>query len=135
MFTITMKGLWAHKRRLVSTFLAVCLGISFLSGTMVLGDTMRSTFATIFENANAGLDVEVAAERLETEMTTQQERLDPATLDAVREYGQTIVMVTHDPGAASYADRVVFLNDGKTVDEMTEPTSERVLDRMKRFGD
>ena len=41
---------------------------------------------------------------------------------AVREYGQTIVMVTHDPGAASYADRVVFLNDGRIVDEMVEPT-------------
>ena len=54
---------------------------------------------------------------------------------AVREYGQTIVMVTHDPGAASYADRVVFLNDGKIVDEMADPTSERVLDRIKAFGD
>ena len=53
---------------------------------------------------------------------------------AVREYGQTIVMVTHDPGAASYADRVIFLNDGKIVDEMTEPTAERVLDKMKAFG-
>ena len=40
---------------------------------------------------------------------------------AVREYGQTIVMVTHDPGAASYADRVVFLNDGRIVDEMAAP--------------
>ena len=54
---------------------------------------------------------------------------------AVRELGQTIVMVTHDPVAASYADRVVFLADGRIVDEMTEPTAERVLDRMKRFGD
>ena len=54
---------------------------------------------------------------------------------AVRELGQTIVMVTHDPGAASYADRVIFLADGKVVDEMLEPTSERVLDRMKHFGD
>lgn len=54
---------------------------------------------------------------------------------AVREFGQTIVMVTHDPTAASYADRVVFLGDGKIVDEMLEPTAERVLDRMKRFGD
>jgi putative ABC transport system ATP-binding protein len=53
---------------------------------------------------------------------------------AVSEYGQTIVMVTHDPGAASYADRVVFLNDGKIVDEMTEPTAERVLDKMKFIG-
>ncbi len=54
---------------------------------------------------------------------------------AVRELGQTIVMVTHDPVAASYADRVIFLADGKIVDEMTEPSSERVLDRMKRFGE
>jgi len=54
---------------------------------------------------------------------------------AVRELGQTIVMVTHDPVAASYADRVIFLADGKVVDEMHEPTAERVLDRMKHFGD
>jgi putative ABC transport system ATP-binding protein len=54
---------------------------------------------------------------------------------AVKELGQTIVMVTHDPVAASYADRVVFLADGKVVDEMLEPTAEKVLDRMKRLGD
>jgi putative ABC transport system ATP-binding protein len=50
---------------------------------------------------------------------------------SVREMGQTIVMVTHDPVAASYADRIVFLADGQIVDEMLEPTAERVLDRMK----
>jgi putative ABC transport system ATP-binding protein len=50
---------------------------------------------------------------------------------AVRELGQTIVMVTHDPVAATYADRIVFLSDGKTVDEMTEPTVDKVLDRIK----
>ncbi len=54
---------------------------------------------------------------------------------AVRELGQTIVMVTHDPTAASFADRVIFLADGRIVDEMAEPTAERVLDRMKRFGE
>ena len=53
---------------------------------------------------------------------------------AVREFDQTIVMVTHDPVAASYADRVVFLADGRIVDEMTDPTPPRILDRMKRFG-
>ncbi|WP_436787497.1 ABC transporter ATP-binding protein [Yinghuangia sp. YIM S10712] len=47
--------------------------------------------------------------------------------------GQTVVMVTHDPVAASYAHRVVFLVDGRIVDEMDAPTSERVLERMKRF--
>jgi putative ABC transport system ATP-binding protein len=52
---------------------------------------------------------------------------------SVREFGQTVVMVTHDPAAASYADRVVFLADGELVDEMIDPTPERVLDRMKAF--
>jgi putative ABC transport system ATP-binding protein len=50
---------------------------------------------------------------------------------SVREFGQTIVMVTHDPTGAGYADRVVFLADGQIVDEMLEPTAQRVLDRMK----
>jgi putative ABC transport system ATP-binding protein len=53
---------------------------------------------------------------------------------AVREMGQTIVVVTHDPVAASYADRVVFLADGRIVDEMDDPTPQRILDRMKRLG-
>ena len=52
---------------------------------------------------------------------------------SAREFGQTVVMVTHDPNAASYADRVVFLADGLLVDEMLDPTAEKVLDRMKRF--
>jgi putative ABC transport system ATP-binding protein len=54
---------------------------------------------------------------------------------AVDDLGQTTVMVTHDPIAASVADRVVFLADGKTVDEMFDPTADRVLDRMKSFGE
>lgn len=52
---------------------------------------------------------------------------------SVREMGQTVVMVTHDPMAASYADRVLFLADGRIVDEMLEPTADRVLERMKAF--
>lgn len=54
---------------------------------------------------------------------------------AVDEHHQTIVMVTHDPVAASYADRIIFLGDGKVVDEMLDPTAERVLDHMKGFGE
>jgi putative ABC transport system ATP-binding protein len=53
---------------------------------------------------------------------------------AVHELGQTVVMVTHDPSAAAYADRVVFLADGRVVDEMTEPSADRLIDRLKRFG-
>jgi putative ABC transport system ATP-binding protein len=50
---------------------------------------------------------------------------------AVREMSQTIVMVTHDPVAASFADRVVLLADGRIVDEILDPTPDAVLDRMK----
>ncbi|PTR30160.1 putative ABC transport system ATP-binding protein [Rhodococcus sp. OK519] len=52
---------------------------------------------------------------------------------AVDEFGQTVVIVTHDPRAASFADRVVFLADGLIVDELREPTAESVLDRMKNL--
>ena len=54
---------------------------------------------------------------------------------AVDAFGQTIVMVTHDPRAAGYSDRIVFLADGRIADEMRQPTTERVLDRMKRLGE
>jgi putative ABC transport system ATP-binding protein len=50
---------------------------------------------------------------------------------SVDEFGQTIVMVTHDPAAASHTDRVVFLADGKVVDEMREPSPGKILERMK----
>jgi putative ABC transport system ATP-binding protein len=51
--------------------------------------------------------------------------------DSVRGLGQTVVMVTHDPVAASYADRVVFLADGRIVDDLRESTADRILDRLK----
>jgi putative ABC transport system ATP-binding protein len=54
---------------------------------------------------------------------------------AARELSQTVVMVPHDPVAASYASRVVFLNDGRIVDELAEPTPERVLDHLKQLGE
>ena len=52
---------------------------------------------------------------------------------SVDEFGQTIVMVTHDPVAASHTDRVVFLEDGRIVDELRRPTADLVLERMKRL--
>jgi putative ABC transport system ATP-binding protein len=53
---------------------------------------------------------------------------------AVRDLGQTVVMVTHDPVAAGYADRVVFLADGRIVGELADPTAESVMDRIKQLG-
>jgi putative ABC transport system ATP-binding protein len=52
----------------------------------------------------------------------------------VDEFGQTIVMVTHDPSAASHSDHVLFLQDGRVVDEMANPTADKVLDLMKKLG-
>jgi putative ABC transport system ATP-binding protein len=53
---------------------------------------------------------------------------------SVDEFGQSIVIVTHDPSSASYSDRVLFLADGRIVDEMARPTADMVLERMKRFN-
>jgi len=53
---------------------------------------------------------------------------------AVRELDQTIVMVTHDPVAAAYADRAVFLADGRIVDDLDQPTADSVFDRMRTLG-
>lgn len=54
---------------------------------------------------------------------------------SVDEFGQSIVMVTHDANAASYADRIIFLDDGKIVDEMLKPTVSKVLDKLKTLGE
>ena len=54
---------------------------------------------------------------------------------AVDDFGQSIVMVTHDPVAAAYADRVVFLADGQVVGEITDPTADDVLERMRHLGE
>ena len=54
---------------------------------------------------------------------------------AVSDLGQTIVMVTHDPGAAGYSDRVVFLADGKIVDELQNPTADSIIERAKNLGE
>jgi putative ABC transport system ATP-binding protein len=53
---------------------------------------------------------------------------------AVKQHGQTIVMVTHDPTAAGFSDHVIFLGDGRVVDQMDSPTADGVLDKMKSLG-
>jgi putative ABC transport system ATP-binding protein len=53
---------------------------------------------------------------------------------SVAEFGQTVVMVTHDPVAASYADRVVLLTDGRIAGEIAAPTAGAVLDRLRTLG-
>jgi len=53
----------------------------------------------------------------------------------VREFGQSVVMVTHDPRGAAFADRVVFLADGAVVSELQQPTADSVLERMRTLGE
>jgi putative ABC transport system ATP-binding protein len=53
---------------------------------------------------------------------------------SVREFGQSVVMVTHDPRSAAYADRVIFLADGSVVSELQQPTADSVLERMRMLG-
>ena len=53
--------------------------------------------------------------------------------DSVRTYGRTIVLVTHDPNAAAYADRVLFLADGQVVAELEQPTVDGILERLKHL--
>ena len=63
MIKLSLQNTWAHKRRLVGTFLAVLIGVSFLSGTLVLGDTLRDNFDKLFKAGYAGIDVVVRPER------------------------------------------------------------------------
>ena len=148
---VTIKGLLAKKFRLALTSLAVVLGVAFMAGTFVLTDTLgiRDRLAHRPAELSGGQQQRVAVARA---LVSRPEIIfaDEPTgnLDsragaevlgflrrAVDEMRQTIVMVTHDPMAASYADRIVFLADGRVVDEMREPTAERVLERMRRFGE
>jgi putative ABC transport system permease protein len=89
MGTVMFKGLLAHKRRLVGTFLAVFLGVAFLAGTLVLGDTLRGNFDNLFTEANAGTDVVVRHDsRLSTdpgEPDSQRGLINASLVDTVRD--------------------------------------------------
>ena len=251
MLRVTMRGVRGHLLRFLLTACAVMLGVSFVTGTYVLTDSIDATLKGLFKQSLAGVDVSVAGAPLpdngqgaagqvfigDTDLSRLGEKAltllrrdrvgfvfqafnlvptltaienitlpmdlagrkpDQAWLDrivstvgladrlnhrpsqlsggqqqrvavaralaarpsvvfadeptgnldsrsgaeilglmrrAVDELGQTIVMVTHDPSAAAHADRVVFLADGLVVDTMDEPTADRVLERMKAFGD
>jgi putative ABC transport system ATP-binding protein len=113
--------------------------------TLAIGDRLRHTPAEL----SGGQQQRVAAARalvsrptvvFADEPTGALDSRSGAELlgflrDASRTVGQTIVMVTHDPMAASYADRLLFLGDGRVVDELLDPTAEDVLDRMKHLED
>jgi putative ABC transport system permease protein len=84
MWKVAINNMWAHRRRLVRTCSAVLLGVAFLAGTLVLGDTMRAGFGTAFADAYAGTDVVVQGdETVGSESAEQQRLLAPELLDDV----------------------------------------------------
>jgi putative ABC transport system ATP-binding protein len=119
--------------------------IDQLVGTLGLGDRLRHRPAQL----SGGQQQRVAAARalagrptvvIADEPTGNLDSRSGAELlgvlrASVDELGQTIVMVTHDPVAAAHSSRVIFLGDGKIVDEMRDPEAGAVLDRIKQFGD
>jgi putative ABC transport system ATP-binding protein len=90
-----------------------------VAGARALVSRPKIIFA---DEPTGNLDSKSSAEMLEFMRTS------------VDEFGQTIVMVTHDPTAAAYSDHVMFLADGRIEGEMPDPTAERVLDRLKQLG-
>jgi putative ABC transport system permease protein len=83
MRSLTLKNLWAHKRRLLGTFLAVFLGVAFLAGTLALGDTLRANFADLFAQANAGTDAVVrSATKFDVDRSGPLDVASRGTVDA-----------------------------------------------------
>ena len=84
MFTLTLKGLWAHKLRYALTGLAVVLGVAFMVGTMVLTTTMEQTFDKVFQTANDGTDVIVRRDAaIDGELATTRDRVEASVVDEV----------------------------------------------------
>ena len=118
MWKVSLKGLLAHKRRLLGTCSAVLLGVAFLSGTLVLGDTMRASFDDLFTDAGAGTDAVVrGVETVTTEMGTQRRLMD-VSLRAAIERVEGVAAV--EPQVESLAQ--IIASDGKPIGGQGPPT-------------
>jgi putative ABC transport system permease protein len=84
MFKLTMRGLWARKRRLAGTFIAVTLGVAFLAGTQILGDTMRGSFDNLFTDAYSGTDAVVRNSTDVSSGGSQRGSIPASVLDTVK---------------------------------------------------
>jgi putative ABC transport system permease protein len=114
MFSLTIKGLWAHKLRYALTGLAVVLGVAFMAGTMVLTDTMKSTFNSVFESANDGTDVIVQRSgALDGEFEQARARVESGVVEQVAAVGgvaaasgsiQGFAQLVHDDGTVTADD-------------------------------
>ena len=126
MWLVTIKGLLAHKLRLAMTALAVVLGVAFVAGSFILTDTIERSFQGVIDQIAGGIDLQVRPEGASADFEAgfSQER---ATVPA------GLLAEVRDVDGVAFADRVVFLADGRVVDEMADPTADRVLERMKHL--
>ena len=141
MVKASIKSLLARKARLLMSAMAIVLGTAFVAGSLIFTDTLGRTFDGIMDGTVG--DVVVQAEQTDQYGGSGGARITAAQVEeladlpgaaradgSVDEFDQTIVMVTHDPVAASHTDRVLFLADGRIVDELWQPERESVLERM-----
>ena len=96
MLKVSLKGLWAHKRRLFGTVFAVVLGVTFLVGTLVLGDTMRAGFDDLFTEVNEGTDA-VVRSATEGQHRDQTETRAVSIDDVARRHDQATSTVCASP--------------------------------------
>lgn len=111
MLSISLNGLWAHKRRLAGTIFAVFLGVAFLSGTLVLTDTLRSSINGFFVDANKGTDAVIRnATSVDTNPGARRGPIDQALVDRVRQVGG---VAAADPAILGYGQ--IVGRDGKAI--------------------
>src|SRR4051812_19149928 len=119
MFTFVRSGLWARKRRLIGTSLAVVLGVAFLAATLVLGATMRAGFKTAFTDANRGIDVEVRSpDKIGTADNAVRNAIDASVADQVAAVPGVRAAVPSIEGTATIVGK-----DGKRVGGGGPPTT------------
>jgi putative ABC transport system permease protein len=99
MMRVTFASLFAHKRRLIGMFLSVFLGVAFLTGTLVIGDTLDKNFASLFGEANAGTDVVVRpVSDIETDFDAQRGAVDASVADDIAEVDGVAAAVPYVEG-------------------------------------
>src|SRR6478735_1605369 len=118
MIRMTLQGLWARKRRVIGTATAIVLGVGFLTATLVLGDTLDSSFGTVFRQANAGTDVVVrSATSINSDQGRQRATLDAALVDQVGQVPGVARAVGEITGTAQ-----ILGSDGSPIGGQGPPT-------------
>ena len=140
---VALRGLFARKLRLVLTALAVALGVTLIDAVGLRdrlthrpaelsgGQQQRVALARALVHRPAVVFADEPTGNLDSHSS---EEVLALLRQAVDDFGQTVVMVTHDPGAAAHADRIVVLRDGEIVHDGEANTADDVLDLMKAVG-